>query len=97
MKKNDNGMDELLELLKSHPHLVGALVFNPTSIKRFLKSKAAQRLLIGVDTRALLTLMAGPGKDAPVMLCVSRSRILSPFRKCRRPSRAFMKCASRSR
>jgi hypothetical protein len=97
MKKNDNGMDELLELLKSHPHLVSALVFNPTSIKRFLESKAARRLLIGVDIRALLAFIAGPAKDAPVMLCVSRSRILSPFRRCLGRSRPFMKCVARSR
>jgi hypothetical protein len=84
MKNNDNGMQELLELLKSHPQLIHALVFDPASIKRLLKSKAARRLLIGVDTKAFLRAVAGPA--GPIALCVSRSRVLAGRTRC--PSRS---------
>jgi hypothetical protein len=75
MKKNDNGMGELLDLLKTHPELISALVFDPVSIERLLKSKAARRLVLGVDTRAFLRYVAGPKNGGPVALCRRTSRI----------------------
>ena len=78
MKKNDNGMDELLGLLKSHPELISALVFDPVSVKRLLKSKAARRLLIGVDTRAFLKYVAGHKNGTPIVLCLGRTRHMAP-------------------
>jgi hypothetical protein len=78
MKKNDNGMGELLDLLKTHPELISALVFDPVSIERLLKSKAARRLVLGVDTRAFLRYVAGPKNGGPVALCRRTSRILCP-------------------
>jgi hypothetical protein len=49
MKKNDNGIGELLDLLKTHPEFIRDLVFDSTRIKRFLKGRAARRLAGGVD------------------------------------------------
>jgi hypothetical protein len=87
MKKNDNGMEELLGLLRSHPELISAIVFDPARIKRLLSSKAARRLVIGVDTRALLKSVAGSGGGGPIVLCLSRSRHATPAIKCLRRSR----------
>ena len=82
MKKNDKGMGELLDLLKIHPELISALVFDPANIKRLLKSKGARKLVIGVDTRAFLRDLAGPEEGGPIVVCRRRTRIL-----CRRLSR----------
>jgi hypothetical protein len=78
MKTNDNGIGELLELLKTHPELISALVFDPVSIKRLLKSKAARRLVLGVDTRAFLRYVAGPKDGGAIAVCRRTTRILSP-------------------
>jgi hypothetical protein len=78
MKKNDNGMGELLELLKSRPGLISALVFDPVSIKRLLRSKAARRLIKGVDTRAFLRYVAGSADGGPIALCLLRTALLCP-------------------
>jgi hypothetical protein len=78
MKKNDNGVGELLDLLKTHPELISALVFDPVSIKRLLKSKAARRLVLGVDTRAFLRYVGAPKNGAPIALCRRGTRILDP-------------------
>jgi hypothetical protein len=69
MKNNDKGMGELLELLKTHPKLVSALVFDPTSVNRLLRSKAARRLILGVDTRAFLRYIVGPENGGPMAVC----------------------------
>ncbi len=78
MKKNDNGMGELLSLLKARPELISALVFDPTSIKRLLKSKAARRLALGVNTRAFLSYVAGSEDGGPIALCLKRTSVLCP-------------------
>jgi hypothetical protein len=81
MKKNDNGLDELLELLKSRPELISALVFDPASIKRLLKSKAARRLLIGVEAKTFLRRIV----DNPIALCVVRTaNLIGKTKRCRR-------------
>jgi hypothetical protein len=78
MKKNDKGIGELLDLLKTHPELISALVFDPVSIKRLLKSKSARRLVLGVDTRAFLRYVAGPKNGGPIAMCRRHSRIICP-------------------
>jgi hypothetical protein len=78
MKKNDKGVGELLELLKTHPELISALVFDPVSIKRLLKGKAARRAVLGVDVRAFLRYVAGPGDGGPIALCRRGSGMLTP-------------------
>jgi hypothetical protein len=80
MKKNDKGMGELLDLLKTHPELISALVFDPESIKRLLRSKAARQLVLGVDTRAFLSYIAGPEEGGPIAVCLKRTRVLCPKR-----------------
>ena len=79
MKNNDKGMSELLKLLKTHPELISALVFDPKSIRRLLKGKAARKLALGVDTRAFLEYLAGPG-GGPIALCLPRTaRLCLPY------------------
>ena len=73
MKNNDNGMGELLEVLKTHPDLISALVFNPKMVKGFLKSRAARQLVLGVDTKAFLMYMAGDKGSGPVASCLRRT------------------------
>lgn len=78
MKKNDLAMELLLDLLKTHPELISALVFDPASIKRLLKSKAARKLLLGVDVKAFLKYIASTD-GAPVAACSYRTSALSLF------------------
>ncbi|HTV52299.1 MAG TPA: hypothetical protein VME21_14015 [Steroidobacteraceae bacterium] len=74
MSRNDNGVEELLELLKSHPELVSALVLDASRLKRLLKSEAAKRILRGVDVKAFLSDIAKHG--SPVAVCVERTLAL---------------------
>jgi len=73
MKNNDKGMRELVKLLKAHPDLMSALVFDPRSVRRVLKGKAARQLTLGVDTKAFLKYIAGPAPGGPIALCVQRT------------------------
>jgi hypothetical protein len=76
MKKSELAMEQLLDLLKAHPELVGALVFEPTRITRLLKSKAACRLALGVDVKAFLKYISGPGDGGPVAVCQCRTAVM---------------------
>jgi hypothetical protein len=76
VKRNDKGMTELLDLLKAHPDLMSALVFDPRSIRRLLRGKAARQLTIGVNTRAFLSYVAKPGDAGPVALCLQQTALL---------------------
>lgn len=76
MKKNDNGdngIGELLDLLKTHPEFIRDLVFDSTSIKHFLKSRAARRLARGVDptdpATAFLQCIASVSGGDPIARC----------------------------
>jgi hypothetical protein len=80
MKKNDKGMGELLELLKTQPQLMCALVFDPESIKRLLGTKLARRLVLGVDTKAFLSYVSGPKDGGPIALCRAATKVLCPKR-----------------
>lgn len=50
LSKDDMGA--LLDLLKAHPKLIHALIFDPTVVKRLLKRKAARRQAPEVNRRA---------------------------------------------
>jgi hypothetical protein len=76
MKKNDKGLEELLTLLKTHPELIKELVFDPTSIKALLKTKAARRLVLGVDATAFLKYVAGPKDGYPIAQCLQNTQYL---------------------
>jgi len=76
MKKNDNGLEELLELLKTHPELIKELVFNSKSIKSLLKSKAARKLALGVDAKKFLSYVAGPEDGYPIAQCFGGTKRL---------------------
>ena len=77
-KKQSKGMGELLTLLRTHPELVHALVFDSTKVKRLLKSKTARGLVSRVDTRAFLGRVAGPESGGPIALCVHGTAHLCP-------------------
>ena len=70
MKKKDKGISELLEMLKTHPELISALVLDPTRVKRLLRSKAARRLVGGVNTTDFLAKVAESGGGGPIALCM---------------------------
>jgi hypothetical protein len=70
-KKNDNGMGELLGVLKTHPELVHALVFDHKRVRRLLKGKSARGLAIGVDARKnLLKRVKQAGDGGGVAVCL---------------------------
>jgi hypothetical protein len=76
MKNKDNGLRELLEVLKTHPELIKELVFDSKSIKSLLKSKAARKLVLGVDATAFLEYVAGPEDGYPIAQCFGGTRWL---------------------
>jgi hypothetical protein len=72
---NNKGMGELLGLLKDHPELVDALVYDPKRVRRFLKTEAARRL-IGTDTEVFLRYVSGSGEGASLALCLGGTKLL---------------------
>jgi hypothetical protein len=76
MKKNDNGLGELLGLLRTNPKLIKELVFDPTSIQLLLKTKAARKLVLGVNARAFLKYVAGTKDGYPIAQCLKETRLL---------------------
>jgi hypothetical protein len=76
MKNNDNGMKELLKLLKRHPELIKELVFDRNNIRSLLRSKAARRLALGQDTTAFLKYVAGPKDGYPIAQCFQQTKVL---------------------
>ena len=61
IKKKDTGMGELLGLLKTRPHLVHALLVDHRSVMRLLQSKAARRLVPGLNAKSLLKRVRAAG------------------------------------
>jgi hypothetical protein len=76
MKKNDNGLGELLALLKAHPELMKELVFEPTKITSLLRSNAARRLVLGVDAKKFLKYVASPEDGYPIAQCFKETHLL---------------------
>jgi hypothetical protein len=76
MKKNDNGLGEVLALLRTHPKLIKELVFDPKSIQLLLKTKAARKLVLGVEATAFLKYVAGPTDGYPIAQCFKDTRLL---------------------
>ena len=76
MKKNDNGLGELLALLKDHPELMKELVFEPTKITTLLRSKPARRLVLGVDAKKFLKYVASSKDGYPIAQCFAETRLL---------------------
>jgi len=66
MNNNDNGMSELLELLKAHPDLVREIVFDSGKLSRLLESEEARELVHGVD---FLKYMASTRDGYPIAVC----------------------------
>ena len=77
MKNKELAMEQLLELLEARPELVSALVFEPIRIMRLLKSKAARKLVLGVDVTAFLKDIISSTDGGPVALCRRRTIVLS--------------------
>jgi hypothetical protein len=86
MKNKELAMEQVLALLKDHPELVGALVFEPTRITRLLKNKAARRLALGVDVKEFLKDIISTTDGGPLAICRHRTMILSAA-KCPRTTR----------
>ena len=76
MKNKDNGLDELLALLRANPELIKELIFDPANVKRLLKSEAARELVIGQDTEAFLRYIAGPDDGYPIAQCLKQTKYL---------------------
>jgi hypothetical protein len=76
MKKNDNGLGELLALLKDHPELMKDLVFDRIGVASLLKSRAARRLVIGAKATAFLEYVAGPEDGYPIAQCFRQTKSL---------------------
>jgi len=68
-KKNDNGLDDLLKLLRERPELVKELIFHAPNIQRLLKSRAARTLALGVDASAFLTYLASDEDGYAIAQC----------------------------
>ena len=66
MNNNDNGMSELLELLKAHPELVREIVFDSGKLSSLLESEEARELVHGVD---FLKYMAASRDGYPIAFC----------------------------
>lgn len=69
MSKNDNGLDDLLKLLREKPELIKELVFHAPNIQRLLKGRAARKLAIGVDASAFLTYLASDKDGYAIAQC----------------------------
>ena len=69
MKKNDNGMQEVLNLLKARPKLIRSIVFHPERITRLLRSKEARRLIRGVAANQFLDYIRKPEDGYPIAFC----------------------------
>jgi hypothetical protein len=76
MNKKEKGAGELLGLLKTHPGLVHALIFNPTRVKRLLRNRKARQQFRGVDTTKILSRVSAPGGGGPVLTCVQSTKLL---------------------
>jgi hypothetical protein len=76
-KKEDIG--ELVDLLKAHPRLVRALIFDHEKVRRLLKSPAARRLLPGVNAGTAVVrgtiegTDSGPPNPLVIFRCLRRS------------------------
>src|ERR1700752_3730404 len=92
--KRPKGLEELLGVLKSHPQLVHALVFDPTRVKSLLRSDTARRLVAGLDTRAFLRRVAGSEDGGPIAVCKKRTAHLCPKgTRCPGGTRHIKHCA----
>jgi hypothetical protein len=76
MKNNDNGIKELLKLLKERPELIKELVFEPNNIKILLNSKAARELVIGQKTKDFLDYVASSKDGYPITQCFGGTKYL---------------------
>lgn len=66
--KNDKAVQELLALIKAHPELIHAIMFNPVTVKRLLKSPEARRLVLGKEAKEFLENLVET-KVGPVGVC----------------------------
>lgn len=93
--KNDNGLGELLDMLKKNPTLMKEIVFNSENVNKMLKSKAARRLVEGVDAtswtlvdaKAFLKYVAGQGGGHPIAHCFTGTMVL-----CAKGTKVAVKC-----
>jgi hypothetical protein len=87
MKKNDNGLDDLLKLLRERPELVKELIFHAPNIQRLLKSRAARTLALGVDASAFLSYLASDEDGYAIAQCFGGTESL-----CAKGTGAQVRC-----
>jgi hypothetical protein len=96
-KKKADGIAELLELLKTHRHLVHSLTLHPKAVKRMLKGRSARRLVASPSTRAALARVAGPEPGGSKAVCRKRTAHLCPKRtRCPYRTRSIADCGKQT-
>jgi hypothetical protein len=70
-RNRDEGLDELLAVLKADPQLLSVLVLNPKALLRKVKSKAAKELIKGIEPETYLENVLFANRI--VMMCPSTS------------------------
>ena len=81
-RRNDGGLRELLRVLRKHPELAKAVVFDPERVSRLLRTPEARRLLVGVDTGTLLSSVTNLTGETPLALCLQLTAIVAPPIEC---------------
>ena len=76
MKKDDKGIDDLLNVIKNNPGVVKSLVFDQAAVKKLLKSAAAQQLALGEEATAFLEYVASPKDGYAIVQCGGNTRYL---------------------
>jgi hypothetical protein len=97
MKKNDRGMGELLELLRTHPELITTLVFDARKLRRLLRTQEARRLLLGVDVGTLLRSVTGSELGAPLLACLQLTALMVPPMPCPGNTKTLPTCPGNTR
>src|SRR5262249_32884086 len=69
MANSDDGLYQLLDLLKEHPDLIKELVLDSTAITSLLESEEARTLACGQDVQTFLLYVGGPKDGFPILQC----------------------------
>ena len=96
-RSSERGLRELLKVLRAHPELANAVVFDPAKVKRLLKTPAARSLLVGVDAGTLLMSVSNSTGDTPLALCMQLTAVVTPPIQCPGNTRTIPTCPGNTR
>jgi len=96
-RRSDGGLRELLNLLRRHPELANALVFDPARVRRLLRTQAARELLVGVDAGTLLMSVSDSTGETPLALCMQVTALVVPPIGCPGNTRTIPTCPGNTR